>query len=61
MEEMVMSQWQYETIRRCIISGMPAAAMELVNAFDKLVAKYNASQNAKSDVEKPQKSTKEAK
>lgn len=36
-----MNQWQYETIRKCIISGMPAAAQELVNAFDAAVVALN--------------------
>lgn len=36
-----MNQWQYETIRKCIISGMPAAAQELISAFDHVVSIYN--------------------
>lgn len=53
-----MNQWQYETIRRCIISGMPAAAQELVNAFDAAVVALNEkNEKTKNDV----KETKEAK
>ena len=36
-----MNQWQYETIRRCIINGMPAAAQELVAAFETAVIALN--------------------
>lgn len=36
-----MNQWQYETIRKCIVAGMPAAAQELVSAFDHVISVYN--------------------
>ena len=36
-----MTQWQYDAIRKCIISGMPAAVQELIDAFDKAVVALN--------------------
>ena len=43
-----MTQWQYDAIRKCIIAGMPAAANELIGAFDGLVREYNEAKQIQS-------------
>ena len=45
-----MTQWQYDAIRKCIVAGMPAAANELIGAFDELVIKYNEAKQKEADI-----------
>ena len=50
-----MTQLQYDLIRKCILTGMPAMAQELLSSFDAVVSVYNehnkAAQNVKEEKE----------
>ena len=50
-----MTQWQYDAIHKCIIAGMPAAANELIGAFDELVREYNEAKQKEADTKTTEK------